>query len=104
MVKKFDSNNFEAEVLNNKGIVLVDFYAEWCGPCKMLAPILEEVAEEREDIVVGKIDIDESFNIAAKYGVMSIPTLIIFKNGDSVATSVGFMSKSDVLELIDEAG
>ena len=102
MVKKFDSNNFETEVLNNDGVVLVDFYAEWCGPCKMLAPVLEEIADDREDIVVGKVNIDESFDIAVKYGIMSIPTLIVFKNGERVATSIGFLSESDINKMIED--
>ena len=100
MVKKINSQNFE-ETLRENEIVLVDFYADWCGPCKMMSPILEEISEEREDIVIGKLNVDDSYDIASKYGIISIPTLIVFKNCKKVVSSVGFRNKKDVVEMID---
>ena len=97
MLKKINVQNFENEVLNNAGTVLVDFYADWCGPCKMVAPIVEEIANEREDISVGKVNVDESGALAMRYGIVSIPTLMVFKNGEETARIVGFRPKSDIL-------
>ena len=82
MVKKLDTQNFADEVLNTSGTVLVDFYADWCGPCKMVSPIVHEIAEERTDIIVGKANVDESAALAKQYKVMSIPTLIVFMSMD----------------------
>ena len=98
MEYKFTSANFEEEVLNSEIPVLVDFYADWCGPCKMMAPIVESLAESFDGKVkVGKLNIDEEMDIAQKYRVMSIPTFIVFKGGQALETSVGAMSK-DYLE------
>ena len=97
---KLNNESFENKILNGKGIAMVDFYADWCGPCKMLAPIIEEIATERTDVVVGKLNVDETPEIASKYGVMSIPTVIIFKDGEEVARSVGFRTKQDLLGLL----
>ncbi|MBR4940537.1 MAG: thioredoxin [Clostridia bacterium] len=97
MLKKINVQNFENEVLNNAGTVLVDFYADWCGPCKMVAPIVEEIANEREDISVGKVNVDESGALAMRYGIVSIPTLMVFKNGEETARIVGFRPKNDIL-------
>lgn len=94
------SDNFEAEVLNSDKPVLVDFYADWCGPCKMMAPVVDQIAEENDDIKVGKINVDDEQDLAAKYGVMSIPTIGFFKGGDIVEKSVGAKPKSELLKMI----
>ena len=89
-----------ARVLAAKETVLIDFYADWCGPCRMLAPTLEEIADEREDILVGKINVDDAPALAEKYGVMSIPTLLVIKNGKEVARLVGVRPKADILKAL----
>lgn len=99
-VKKLEYANFQNEIGGSKGIVLVDFYADWCGPCKMLSPIVDEISEERGDIVVGKVNIDENMEIAAAYNVMSIPTLIVYKDGKEYARSLGYKQKQDILAMI----
>ena len=100
-VKKLEYANFQNEIGGSKGIVLVDFYSDWCGPCKMLSPIVDEISEERGDIVVGKVNIDENMEIAAAYNVMSIPTLVIMKNGKIVNQSRGARPKSQILSLLE---
>lgn len=102
MVNHINDKNFNEEVLNAQGVVVVDFFATWCAPCKMLAPILEEVASEMGEVKVLKIDVDESPETATKYGVQSIPTIKIFKNGAEVETKVGFMPKEVLKEAIEE--
>ena len=92
---KLTKDNFEQEVLKSEKPVLVDFYADWCGPCQMLSPIVDEVAEERDDIKVGKINVDEQMELAQKYGVMTIPTLLVIKNGEIANKHIGALSKSD---------
>ena len=99
-VIQLTSDNFETEVLNSDKPVLVDFYADWCGPCKMMAPVVDQIAEENDDIKVGKINVDDEQDLAAKYGVMSIPTIGFFKDGDIVEKSVGAKPKSELLKMI----
>ena len=97
-VKKVNDETFEQEVLKSNIPVLVDFYADWCGPCKMLSPTVDEVAQENDDIKVVKVNVDESQNTAIKYQVMSIPTLVVIKNGNEVNRSVGVIDKEEVFE------
>ena len=92
--------NFDSEVLKAEGTVLVDFWATWCGPCRMLSPIVDEVASERPDVKVGKINVDEQPELAQQFGIMSIPTLLVFKNGEKVQESVGLIPKEKVEALI----
>ena len=91
-----NNNNFEAEVLNSTGYYLVDFWADWCGPCKMLAPTVHEIAESNPDIKVGKVNVDDAMELAQKYQVASIPTLILSKDGAPVNQMVGFTSKENI--------
>ena len=97
-----NSNNFESEVLKSDRKVLVDFNATWCGPCRMLSPIIDELANEREDIKVVSIDVDESEDIAGEYGIMAIPCLVLFENGKEVNRHVGFANKEEIEEMIGE--
>ena len=99
-VVKLTAENFEQEVLKSEKPVLVDFYADWCGPCKMMAPIIEQISDEEADIKVGKINIDENIEIAQKYKVMSIPMFITFKNGEFAAKTLGAQPKEEVLKLV----
>ncbi len=93
--------NFEQEVLNSEMPVLIDFWAAWCGPCRMLSPIVDEIAEETNSAKICKVNVDEEPDLAAQFNVMSIPTLLLFKNGKIVNTSVGVKSKADIERMID---
>ena len=104
MEKKFTTENFGTEVLASDKVVLVDFYADWCGPCRMVAPVVAQIAEEYADrAVVGKLNVDENEELAVRYGVMSIPTLIAFKNGEVAGKLVGVQPKEVIERLIQEA-
>ena len=92
--------NFEELVLKNPKTVLLDFWASWCGPCRMVAPILEEIAAEREDVVIGKVNVDEEMELAVRFGIISIPTLIVMKGGQQANKAVGYMPKSEILALL----
>jgi thioredoxin 1 len=95
------SGNFESEVLKSDRPVLVDFWAPWCGPCRMLAPVLAQIAQEKADVLkVGKVNVDEAPELAAKYGIASIPAVFLFKNGEVAAQSVGFMQKPELERFI----
>ena len=100
-VVQITKDNFKELVLESSKPVLLDFWAVWCGPCKMIAPIVEALAEEREDIVVGKVNVDNEMELAAAFGVASIPTVVLVKNGKVAATSVGYRPKADLLKMLD---
>lgn len=98
---KITVSNFESEVLRSDQPVLVDFYADWCGPCRMLAPVLEEIAREYEGgVKVGKVNVDEQMELAQKFGVSSIPLLVVFKDGQPVAKSLGYRPKEEIVNLL----
>ncbi len=99
-VTKISGANFDSEVLQSEKTVLLDFFATWCGPCKMVAPILEEIAEENDGVKVVKADVDEEGELARRFGIMSIPTLVIIKDGKEVNRAVGYKPKEDILALI----
>ena len=97
---KITAENYENEVLNSDKPVRLDFWAAWCGPCKMVSPLVDEIALENADIKVGKINVDEQPDLAAKFGVMSIPTLVVMENGKEVNRSIGAMPKANILKLV----
>ncbi|MDH3977895.1 MAG: thioredoxin TrxA [Gammaproteobacteria bacterium] len=102
-IKHVTKESFESEVLKSAEPVLVDFWAEWCGPCKMIAPILDQIAEEYEGkLGIAKLDVEEAQNIAMQFGVRSIPTLMLFKNGVVEAQHVGMLSKDQLAKMLDE--
>ena len=99
---KITRGNFEEEVLKSEKPVLVDFWASWCGPCKMVGPIVEQIADEHPEFKVCKVNVDEEMELAQQYRVMSIPTLAVFKNGELVKQSVGFSTKEEIVAMIEE--
>jgi len=96
----FKTATFEEEVLKSEKPVLVDFWATWCGPCQMQGPIVEELAQERDDIKIGKVNVDEESDLAEKFGIMSIPTIIAFRDGEVVSKAVGVQTKDKLLDLL----
>ena len=99
-VIKINKNNFE-EIKNSGKVVLLDFYADWCGPCRMVSPIVDEIAEERSDIIVGKINVDEEEALASEFGVFSIPTLVVLKDGKVAEQSAGAKPKARILAMLE---
>ena len=99
-VQMINKNNFE-EIKNSDKLVLLDFYADWCGPCRMVAPILHEIAEERPDVIVGKINVDEEEALAEAFGVYSIPTLVVMKNGEVIRQTSGARPKAQLLAMLE---
>jgi thioredoxin 1 len=99
-VIKISKNNFE-EIKNSEKPVLLDFYADWCGPCRMVAPIVDEIADEREDIIVGKVNVDDEQELAGQFGVFSIPTLVVLKGGKVADQATGARPKNQILAMID---
>ena len=99
-VININNNNFQDEVMHSEKLVLLDFWASWCGPCRMVSPIVDEIAAERSDIKVGKINVDEQPELAARFGVMSIPTLVVMKNGKIVNQVTGARPKAQILAML----
>ena len=99
-VININNNNFQDEVMHSEKLVLLDFWASWCGPCRMVSPIVDEIAAQRSDIKVGKINVDEQPELAAQFGVMSIPTLVVIKNGKVVNQAVGARPKAQILAML----
>lgn len=103
MALKFTSANFDTEVLQSATPVLVDFYADWCGPCKMMAPVVDALAQEMPGVKIGKLNVDDNGDIAGNYRVMTIPTMIVFKDGKEVNRVVGVQNKSALVDLLNAA-
>lgn len=103
MVQQLSQNEFKKEVLEHKGMVFVDFYADWCGPCKMTSPVIDELSNEKKEIKFVKVNVDENQQLAGEYSVFSIPTFLIFKNGKVVSSFVGAMGKEGFVEEIQKA-
>ena len=100
--KIIQKHNFQQEVLNSDKPVLLDFWAPWCGPCRMVGPTVHEIADERSDVTVGKINVDEQPALAAKFGIMSIPTLLLFRNGKIAQSMIGYHTKSEIAAMLDK--
>ncbi len=102
MGMRITSENFEEQVLRAAKPVLVDFYATWCGPCKMLTPVIEELESSREDILVGKVDVDEAQDLARRFSITAVPTIMLFKDGREAKRTAGFMPREELEQFIDE--
>ena len=103
LILKITDAEFENQVIKSEKPILVDYWAEWCGPCKMIAPVLEEVASEMSDkVIIGKLNVDENSQTPPKYGIRGIPTLMLFKNGEPVGTQVGAVNKNDLIKFIED--
>ena len=100
MVKVIDDSNFDAEVMSGDKTCLIDFFATWCGPCKIMSPIVDEIAEEMPEVVVGKVDVDEAGELAERFGIMSIPTIMVFKNGELAETFIGVTAKDSIVNAL----
>jgi len=101
LITEITKENYEELVQKANKPVLLDFWASWCGPCRMVAPIVDEIAEENEAVFVGKVNVDEQMEIAARFGIASIPTLVLLRGGEVSATVVGYRPKADILKLLD---
>lgn len=102
MLKHVNIDNFENEILKSEKVILVDFFATWCGPCQMLGPVLENISKEQEDFDIAKLDIDEAQEIAINYGIQVVPTMLIFKNGQVVDSMEGLYSKGEIISKVSK--
>ncbi len=100
---KLTSENFEKEIKNYEGVALIDFYADWCGPCKMVSPIVDELAESQSEYKICKVNVDDESDLASQFSVMSIPTLVVMKNGEIADTHIGLASKAKILTMLQNA-
>lgn len=100
MIKTITAENFEQEVMQNGSMVILDFWASWCGPCRMFTPIIEQFADEHPEVFVGKVNIDEQSELVQRFGIMSVPTLVVFKNGEVVKKNAGVITKDAIEDLI----
>ena len=101
MIHHIENNQINKEVMENEGLIIIDFFAEWCGPCQMLAPVLSEIDKEYEEINIYKVNVDENQETTMRYGINSVPTMIFFKNGEEVERTVGLISKSELNEIVN---
>lgn len=99
-VRNITKENFESDVINSEKVVLLDFFATWCGPCRMVSPIIDQIAEENEHILVGKIDVDQESELASRFQVYSIPTLVVMKDGKVLSQETGAKSKDQILQML----
>lgn len=102
MLRHINENDFEKEVIQNKGVVLVDFFATWCPPCKMLSPVLEEISESRSPYSIVKVNIDENLNISSEFNIEVVPTMLVFKDGKVVDKAVGYMPKEEIVTMLNK--
>lgn len=102
MLKHINTENFENEILKSNKVILVDFFATWCGPCQMLAPVLEAISKEQENFDIAKIDVDEAQELAIEHGIQVVPTMLVFKNGNVVDRMEGFFSKQEIISKVSK--